>query len=232
MHANSTKRSRHLSQPEESSHAPVKLDDAGEKSKTTALESDGMSIVPSDEIKKYLSVTGALGTNFLRAAYMFLLEGLLAAMDFLKSQEPSTYSYAALGEHDSKYNMMMKQLAIQICDDIPFSLGYRDHEGKKVEDPVGGLAFRAYLSLWPMQTALKAAQTPLRYRKLLLMQLKHIGQDIGIGMAFNMLSQDGISQDDLGNEEGGLEPESSQRSVLRVDGALNDHVSWAISQTR
>ena len=188
---------------------------------------------PDEEIKKYLSVTRAVASNTLRATHIRLLTILSKYLWHLhasQSKIPEDVHLVALQED---WNTHIARFAKEICDDVPYALGEVDHLGLPLKDPPGGVAFRAYLSLFPIETAIKAPQTSLKHRKLLARRLKHISNTVGIGMADYILPEHlngvdglaGVEDENLGSGE------REQRPLLKADAALNDHVSWALSQT-
>jgi hypothetical protein len=183
---------------------------------------------PPEEIKKYLSVTRAVASNTLRATHIRLLTVMsryLWHMHATRTKIPEDVNLIAMQE---EWNTQVARFAAEICDDIPYGLGEVDHLGQPLKDPPGGVAFRAYLSLFPIETAIKAPQTSLKHRRLLARRLKHIGNTVGIGMAMHILPGHLDNVDGLYEPGDGLGEQ--QRPLLRMDAALNDHVSWALSQ--
>lgn len=184
---------------------------------------------PEDEVKKYLSVTRAVATNTLRAIHIHLIETLMASLSYLDPSTPSPVVGTNIDTLRTQWASKIERFSTMICDDVSYALGTCDYMGRPVE-PVGGMAFRAYLSLWPMRTALSASQASLKSKRRLGKRLQHIGQEVGIGMAMQMLSSHhDLRGQDLSGED--QDYESGSRPALpQEDGALNDHVSWALSQ--
>ncbi|KAH7128643.1 hypothetical protein B0J11DRAFT_275581 [Dendryphion nanum] len=132
--------------------------------------------------------TGTLG-NMCRATHMHLLQDLLGVIPHIASGvSPVDIVDLDLKSYERKWNSIIAASAIEIYDHIPYAFGECGATGEKPFIPVTGMIYRAYLSLWPICTALNAPQTPHKYKNLLATKLMRMSDIMGIGMAGEVLA--------------------------------------------
>jgi hypothetical protein len=133
--------------------------------------------------KTYVSVTRAVASNVMRATHIHLLQGLVKASNCLKARSLPDSDAAAVR---MKWINAIEHLTADICHDIPYALGQVDSEGQPASHPLSGIGLRAYLSLWPMRTALSASQQNSKHRQQLKKQATYMAGVVGIGMALHL----------------------------------------------
>jgi hypothetical protein len=177
----------------------------------------------------HLNTTRLTALSLCRAMHICLLQGLLKALRHLRSNpcplpgpkdtDPSLDNIASL---ECNFDAAISQHAVGINCEVPRAI---DGEGWSASEyTLRGNAFRAYVLLWPLRTALNASQTEDRYKVLLARRLTEINKVHGIGMAVEMVamakdlpSDDGV-QDDAhelrteGQVKVGRELEAEQKS--------------------
>jgi hypothetical protein len=136
-----------------------------------------------DDAKTYVSVTRAVASNIMRATHIHLLQGLVKVSDCLESRSMPSLDAADVR---MKWINAIEGLTSDICDDIPYALGQVDSEGQPANHPLSGIGLRAYLSLWPMRTALSASQQNSKHRQQLKEQATYMAGVVGIGMALHL----------------------------------------------
>lgn len=134
-----------------------------------------------------ISVTTATMGNMCRAVRIHLLTDLLATIPLLSSL-PFDIPGIDLESCRSKWDSTIALSAAEIYEHIPYAFGEYDATGEKPFIPVTGMIYRAYLSLWPIRTALNAPQTPSKYKQLLAATLMRMSDVMGIGMASEVLA--------------------------------------------
>jgi hypothetical protein len=162
----------------------------------------------------HLNTTRLTALSLCRAMHICLLQGLLRAICHLRSNacpppslndtDPTVEKLTSL---ECEFDDTISHHAIGINHDVPCAID--GEEGITSEYTMRGNAFRAYIMLWPLRTALNASQTEDMYKVLLARRLTEINKVHGIGMAAEMVamtkdlpSDDGVQDDVEVREEG------------------------------
>ncbi|KAF2462868.1 uncharacterized protein BDR25DRAFT_118150 [Lindgomyces ingoldianus] len=150
------------------------------------LPQDGMLV---EDVSVYVGISRAVTLNVYRAMQIHLLQTLLSALPsaitLVGNYPNAEFDFASL---HADWTTTIAHLARAICNDIPYVLGERDKQGRRLKSPVSGRAFRAYLMLWPLQVSLDAKETSPEDRALIARRLRYISEIIGIGMAGEIAS--------------------------------------------
>ena len=156
---------------------------------TSSMDFDTETTDSMDELTIFLiSVTTATMGNMCRAVRIHLIHDLLAAIPHLHATSAVSLAGIDLEHCRDRWNSVVALSAAEIYENIPYAFGECDATGKKPAIPVTGMIYRAYLSLWPIRTALNAPQTPTKYKQLLAAKLMHMSDVMGIGMASEVLA--------------------------------------------
>lgn len=160
-------------------------------------------------VKLHLSILRAVPINMTRAMHISLLQAMerLLRIEILSSPDdpcnsPTTYIDMVCELSHAR----VEQLAKDILDEIPYGLGEIDSGGMQLLSRPAGTSFKAYLSLWPLQTALGTPHLSTKVRNRLERRLKNIYNVFGIGIALDLPSlpadvesEVGSDRDDLGD---------------------------------
>ena len=178
-------------------------------------------------VKLHLSIVRAIATNKTRAMHIALLQVMESV---LKMKSPSSRDHLDVPSQTyvekvcKVWGGTVSRLAIEILQEIPRALGEVDTEGRHLRTQPGGASFRAFLSLWPLKTALEYPRVSMQIRKQLARRVKGIYDSYGIGIALDILSATNEYQSDTSDCE-----EDVSKSITSEDAALNDHVCHVLT---
>ncbi|KAF2106100.1 hypothetical protein BDV96DRAFT_694361 [Lophiotrema nucula] len=142
----------------------------------------------SQNIASYVNCTQALLRNMYQTVHLHLLRALLGALPLVHEGSSDT-GINIDWLLQNLWEARVRALATAICNDARAAIGEYDRDGQELEAPIVGYGFRAYLQLWPLQTALEVDHLDPQERKNIVKSLRHIHEVIGIGRAVTNMTE-------------------------------------------
>lgn len=147
----------------------------------------------SNYSQEYLNSFRASCSMVCHTTHIYLLTTLLQVVAALRSwpRQPELSSATAFEELDLatlevEWNQTICNYASDILKEIPDSLILLDGD-KRLPIFDKGMAYRAFMLVWHLRTALGTEQATARNREECRKWLRHIGEEYGIGIAMEAL---------------------------------------------